>query len=333
MDETMHFQTWQDFLKSIIENPSEKQRIAQEIRVNPVTLNRWSNGERQPRTENLIALLRAIPLEYYEEFRSLVERADPTIAQQLQVEVPMANTLPSEFYMRALHAYTSIPPSLYPQTLYDLILQQAIEQLDPARRGMSISVVVCVPPLRGTYVRSLREFVGVGNPPWKRDLDHSSAFLGIESLSGSAVTRQRMAYIQSRDEPFSLSSAQWVSYEESAAAYPITRQTKVAGCLLVSSAQPNYFTPALLALIEQYANLMSLAFEPDQFFDHKDIHLQVLPKYEDQIPLLQTFQSRVSRKFAEATERHEFMTLDEAQRAVWQELEEELLQLSSSSSE
>ena len=112
-------------------------------------------------------------------FRSLVERADPAIAQQLHVEASLAATLPSEFYARALSAYASIPPSLYPRTLYDLILQQAIEQLDPARKGMSISVVVCMPPLQGTCVRSLREFVGIGNPPWKRDLDHSSAFWGL----------------------------------------------------------------------------------------------------------------------------------------------------------
>lgn len=327
----MHFQTWQDLLKSIIENSSEKTRIAQEIHVSPVTLTRWSHHESQPRADNLTALLRAIPSDYYDEFRSLVERADPAIAQQLHVEASLAATLPSEFYARALSAYASIPPSLYPRTLYDLILQQAIEQLDPARKGMSISVVVCMPPLQGTCVRSLREFVGIGNPPWKRDLDHSSAFLGIESLSGSAVTRQRMACIQSREEQFSLSSAQWVTHEESSAAYPITRQSRVAGCLLVSSVRPNYFTPALQTLIEQYANLMSLAFEAEQFFDHGTIHLQVLPKYEDQIPILRTFQSRVARKFVEAAERHEFITLDVAQRAVWQELEEELLQLSSSS--
>ena len=140
-----------------------------------------------------------------------------------------------------------------------------------------------------------------------------------------------MACVQSREEQFSLSSAQWVTHEESSAAYPITRQSRVAGCLLVSSVRPNYFTPALQILIEQYANLMSLAFEAEQFFDHDTIHLQVLPKYEDQIPILRTFQSRVARKFVEAAERHDFITLDVAQRAVWQELEEELLQLSSSS--
>lgn len=329
----MHFQTWQDFLKSIIENPSEKLRIAQEIHVSPVTLTRWSQSVSQPRPDNLTALLRAIPSDYYDEFRSLVAQAHPTISLPLQGEIPFAPTLPSEFYARVLSAYASVPSSLYPRTLYDLILQQAIEQLDPARKGMSISVVVCVPPLRGSFVRSLRELVGIGNPPWKRDLDHSNAFLGIESLSGSAVTRRRLVCIQHREERFSLSSVQWVAHEESAAAYPITRLSKVAGCLLVSSAQSHYFTPALQTLMEQYANLMSLAFEHEQFFEHDKIHLQVLPNYEDQIPLLQTFHFRISRKFAEATARHEFMTFDVAQRAVWQDIEDELLQLSSSSYE
>ena len=70
----MHFQTWQDLLKSIIENSSEKTRIAQEIRVSPVTLTRWSHHESQPRADNLTALLRAMPSDYYDEF-SLSGRA------------------------------------------------------------------------------------------------------------------------------------------------------------------------------------------------------------------------------------------------------------------
>jgi hypothetical protein len=328
MDETMHFRTWQECLQSILENPLEKQRIAQAIRVNPVTLTRWAHSQSQPRAENLIALLQAIPSTYAEEFRALIEQADPAMAQLWQGELPLASAIPSEFYMRVLSAYASIPPSLYPRTLYDLILQQALEQLDPARRGLSISVVMCVPPLERRYVRSLREVVGIGTPPWERHLHQRSAFLGMESLSGFAVTRQRLVCLQSRQEQSWLACAQWATYEESAAASPITRQAMVAGCLLVSSTQPQYFTPALQTVIEHYANLMSLAFEAEQFFDPDRIQLQVLPPYEEQLPIVETFPSRVSRTLVEAAARHEFLPLTLVQRRVWQEIEEELLQYS-----
>jgi hypothetical protein len=273
-----------------------------------------------------MALLRAIPSTYAEEFRTLVEQADPAMAQQWQGEFPLARAIPSEFYVRVLSAYASTSPSLYPQTLYDLILQQALEHLDPARLGLSISVVICVPPLHSTSVRSLRTLVGIGTPPWERNLNQRSPFLGLESLAGSAVMRQHLVCLQSRQEPSLLACAQWATHEESAAASPITRQTKVAGCLLVSSTQPRYFTPALQTVIEHYANLLSLAFEAEQFFDPDRIQLQVLPSAQEQLPIVETFQARVSRTLVEAAAHHEFLPLVLVQRRVWQEIEEELLQ-------
>lgn len=40
-------------------------------------------------------------------------------------------------------------------------------------------------------VRSLRESMGVGTPPWPGDLEHQAMFLGAESLAGYVVTNCR----------------------------------------------------------------------------------------------------------------------------------------------
>jgi hypothetical protein len=56
-------------------------------------------------------------------------------------------------YVRVLSAHANTPQSLYRWTMYDLILQQAIEYFDPGRQGMSVSVVRCVSPLRLTFLQ------------------------------------------------------------------------------------------------------------------------------------------------------------------------------------
>ncbi len=53
--------TWRDLLGSIIQDPHERQRIANELGVNPVTLMRWVHNEATPRQQNLQLLFKALP--------------------------------------------------------------------------------------------------------------------------------------------------------------------------------------------------------------------------------------------------------------------------------
>lgn len=52
---------WRELLRSSIENSQERQRIASELGVNPMTLMRWVNGESVPRSKNLRRLFSALP--------------------------------------------------------------------------------------------------------------------------------------------------------------------------------------------------------------------------------------------------------------------------------
>nr|BBH95679.1 hypothetical protein KTA_38780 [Thermogemmatispora argillosa] len=325
-----HLQTWQELLSQLIEDIQLERRLAQEMGVQPITLRRWARGVVQPREDNIRRLLKAVPREVYPELLRLLAKDFPKLLEQ-PTEAPTPAALPAppvEIYVRALSMYTTTPPSLYPEALYDLLLQQMLRQLDPECRGLAVTVARCMPPpAPGQKVRSLREIVGRGNPPWPRDLSQQTIFLGAESLAGAAVTHCRLVTIPSRDEEYNLFPAHWVEHEQSAVACPILWQTRIGGCLIVSSALPHAFTQAQQALIERYAQLMSLTFTPDAFYSHSDIELRLMPLYTEQLPYLRNFRRYVNRKVEEANMAGRSLSLSEAQEAAWREIEEQLLEL------
>ncbi len=329
MEDLNRFQTWRALLEYIIKNPAERQRIAQAVQVNPITLGRWARNESQPRPENLVALGEAISSEFSATFAQLLVQEFPLHAQTPLPPRP-DDALPSAtFYANFLNSYVTTSPPLFPQALHDLIFQEAIERLDPDRVGLAISVVSCVLPHHGKIVRSLREIDGRGTPPWQDDIAHRSMFLGLESLAGASVSLFRSLSFQGEKEPFTLLPPADDGYEQSAAASPISRQSKIAGCLVVSSTQPRYFSSERIQLIEHYAHLLALAFEPHQFVMHQDIQLHLMPRYEMQIPLLRGFQQRVTHKFVQATQKNQPIILQDTYEQVWQDIEEDLIKLPS----
>src|SRR5215472_2929930 len=125
-------QTWRDLLGMVIKDPQEKQRLAIELGVSQLTLVRWANNESKPRLQNLHLLVKALP-EYrtslpalivheFEEFSSAVESNDET-----------SDEIPSTFYARVFQANAELTSSLRSWLMRDIILQQALEQLDPRR--------------------------------------------------------------------------------------------------------------------------------------------------------------------------------------------------------
>ena len=319
-------QTWHELLRMMIEDPHEKQRIARDVRVSTVTLQRLASKATKPREENIRKLLKAIPHHYSQVFLQLIAKEFSDIIQEETTTVIASPELPAAFYARVLLAYANIPHSLRSQAIYDLILKQVVEHLDPNRQGLSVSVACCVPPLHGNKVRSLQKIRGMGTFPWEGNQEQHSIFLGAESLAGAAVHNYRMVSVLSRQENLSRFPVHWMEHEQSVIACPIFCETRIAGCLLVSSTQPNYFTEVHATLIERYANLMALAFEPDSFFDHKDIELRLMPQHSVQEIYFRNFKQRMVQKFLEALRMDQFIALYDAQVLVWQEIEEELIQ-------
>lgn len=238
-----------------------------------------------------------------------------------------SDLIPSEFFSQVLNIRTTTTESLRFWRICEAILKQALAQLDPHHLGMAIKLVQCMPPTRKDgKIRSLRERVGKGTPPWTADLEHDVLFLGLESLSGNAVDLRRMVYEDDLRKPSPLPRVR-DTHEISAAATPIRFEGRLAGCLLASSAQANYFTQQRLALLATFSDLISLAFDKNEFYHPHNIELRVLPRPETQRPYLAQFRPRVTERFQEAMQEHQHVNNAEIELEVWQELEEKLLSL------
>lgn len=314
-------QDWRALLGEITTNPRERQRVAQEIGVRPITITRWVSREADPRPQNLRNLLSAIP-EHRDLLFELIEEEFHIFTGTAPTE-DTAKDIPSEFYARVFNARTTTTESLRFWSICNLIIQEALGQLDPDRLGMGITVVRCFPSSRSKQIRTLRETVGQGTTPWSSNLEQKGMFLGAESLAGYCVTTSRPQEIQNlRDESNPLPAHQ-TEYEESAAAHPILFSGRIAGCVLISSTQPEYFLPpSRLMLINKYANLLAAAFDTNDFYKQEDIALRMMPLHSIQASYFANFRNRVTQTIAASQ-----MDNVQAEQAVWEELEEQLLQV------
>ena len=319
-------QTWRELLGQCLTSGQEKERIASLVGVNPLTLTRWVNDEAKPRLSNIHRLLDALP-KYRSHFLELLPDDLKPIFDEAK-DLDGAHEIPTPFYTSVLNAFTTTAPALRFRAICDLILLQALQQLDPNRVGIEITVVRCMPPAP-QYIRSLRETVGLGTNFWERGLDQRTMFLGAESLAGYVVASGRPLAIQTRSEWQYLFPAHWISGEESAAAHPIIRAGRIAGCLLVSCSQPNFFLPSRLDLMQSYAHLLVLAFMQEEFYEFERIALKIMPSYERQKVILSTIRQRMSDMMKQAASKQQPLNMKEAEQMIWQQLEEELLQLQS----
>lgn len=322
---------WRELLGSIISNPIERDRIANEIGVHFVTLTRWVSGDSSPRPHNLRQLLHALPQHQRTQLLPLIEDILPN-ASDFETDTS-AQEIPYKFVMEVFETRASTPDLLRFWSITRLVLQRALSHLDPERVGMAITVVRCMPPQPkdNNRIRSLRESVGLGTPPWGGDLEEKALLLGAESLAGHVTVSCRLGQIGDLRTNKTFLPAYQSEHEVSAVACPIMYACRVAGCLLLSSTQANYFqSDARLSLIRGYTHLVSLAFEPDEFYDPSLIDLRIMPPPEVQQNYLASFRQRVLRLMQDSSATDRRLASAEAEQRVWSELEEILLNLSHS---
>jgi transcriptional regulator with XRE-family HTH domain len=324
--------SWQDLLKDIISNPVEREQLAKAVGVRSITLYRWVSGESSPRPHNLRQLLSALPYEQRTRMAALLEQehldfSESSLSDSLdQLEFP--------FVRQVLELRATTAEVVLFWTLCHKVFQHALRRLDPERIGMSIRVVLCMPPGSDGKIHSLRESVGQGTPPWRDDLEQEAIFLGAESLAGYVVTSCRPAVVQNlTSESFRL-PAYRAEHELSAMAAPILYASQVAGCVLVSSTQTDYFTSSSrLSLIADYTQLLALAFKPEQFYPPDWLELRVMPGFDAQRVLLASFRERVIALMKEAAQEERLLTHAQAEQRAWQHVEEQLIHLPASKTE
>lgn len=327
---------WRAIIGQLARTPEKRQQLADRIGINPITLTRWAqppsldqegaeekNPTTTPRRDSLIKLVNTLP-EYRETLKDSLLQEFPKLFSQEDFEQRKAwepTFIPVNCYEQVLNAAATLPVELRATTVFDRLLEFAIQQFDPERFGFSAIVVQCTRPRAGEKVRSLKEQFRKGTPPWKMEREECNLFLGIESLAGQAVQSCRPFAIEDVPSYIGWLPLHRTKYEVSVAVFPIMRLKQVAGCLLFSSTQLGYFTSDRLALLEKYAHLALEVFDPEDFYAPGDIELCPMPHAQRQEPLLRLYPKRVK----------ELQHTGEArnwQEAVWRalhELEDDLI--------
>ncbi|HZU00087.1 MAG TPA: GAF domain-containing protein [Ktedonobacteraceae bacterium] len=303
-----HHYVWRTIVGQIASNTSAREQLATQLGVNPVTLLRWSGihktgpvGEQQrviePRKGSLLKLVFALPehrealiASLTEEFPSMFKPEDFQLDIRPSFE---STTIPAICYEAVLQATATLSGGMRYTSVFDHLLRFALLQLDPERLGLSAIVVQCTPPASGEKVRSLREHFRVGTPPWQPGREERNLFLGAESLAGKAVETRRPYEVEDIRSYTGLLPIHRTKYEVSAAVCPILRTGAVAGCLLFSSTQPDFFTRERVKLIEKYAHLALEAFDPQDFYPPERIELRWMPTAEEQEPMIRLIPKQV----------------------------------------
>lgn len=315
-------QTWRELLGKLIADPQERQRLAEILNVNPITLTRWATSRSNPHLDNLRALIEALP-QHRQQLVESIAQEFPNLL--IEAKDKQLQAIPSAFYARVLNANTTSPHRLRTSTMRTLILQQIMAQLDPQQLGLVVTIVQFVLPRPGYKIRSLRVTMSRATSSWAAQVENRTFLLGAESQAGQALITAQPIVVNNQQIRHELYAAHTFLAESSVVVYPILQSEQTAGCLCLASTQAQYFTQERLELIQAYVHLLALAFEPEEFFDLQEIELGVLPPIDIQQGHLTRFQQRVTQILIHAGQCDQTLSRSQAEILAWQEIEEELL--------
>ena len=192
---------------------------------------------------------------------------------------------------------------------------------DSQRRGMAIRYAK-IGSLHTDGIHTFHEMAMYGTQPWSstaRDL----VFWGSTHLSGWAANRHGLhtwdALQLENNLPIDIDL-----YEKSSCAHPIVHANQLAGVLMLSSTQMGFFSdPLMQKLVHEYALLLTLAFDHEEFQPFECLNLRMMPDLQWQraqinsmyIPrvLSRAQQYNLIRKEAEAMVRDEMENEFEAE--------------------
>jgi len=265
-------------------------------------------------------------MEESRTWRDLLARIINNPQEKQNIADASPESIPVTLYNRVLHLLCTTSHERRFWTICTAVLHDALKRLDPDRLGLQLSIEQCLAPAYGNTVRCLRERLALGTPPWNELVEPRGRFFGVESLVGFVTSIGRQHTILNINEKYRLPD-HLPEHAMSAVASPIMYVGRVAGCLLVVSTQPDYFCqPALLDLIQNYAQLLVLAFHPEDFYELERIELQPMPSFQVQQSYLSSIQQRILALLKKAVIDHCPLSYDVAEQlALWQ-VEEELLQ-------
>jgi len=294
---------------------SEILRIAREIGVSDNTVYRWLNGAAEPRHSHLMRLLEVLP-RYGPH---LSQSGEPqTYAGRSANNQPGRWDVQKEIYRRVMElAATTVDDASRRWHIIETIFEYALLHLDPDRQGMALTYARLMPPRADGTIHSLYEAEMRGQAPWPFALDFK-AYLGSTTLAGAAAMLQRVRTWSVKDDtriPVGLDEN-----ERSSCAAPVMRGGRLAGVLIVSSAQEDFVrNPAVPRTVGDYAHLLAAGLMDSDFYPTSLIRLVPMPELDWQ-------RDRIARSYLNRVveyARKQCLSFAEAEQKVLQDLEEE----------
>ncbi|MBO0795528.1 MAG: GAF domain-containing protein, partial [Ktedonobacteraceae bacterium] len=293
-----------------------------------------ARGQSQPHHDNLHSLVTALP-QYRYELLYLIRREYPGFTTKPAIVPPeMLAEIPAEFYAQIMGVYSTCPAFLRSSAIRTLIIEQILAHLDPQRQGLSVIVVRYVPPRhKGEKVKSLYLVDGKGTPPWPGELALWPVFFGAESQIGKAIASGHHITVNTSETRTQLFAQHQTPLEKSTVAYPLLQSDRCPGCLGIGSTESSFFSRERLDILQAYAYLMVLAFEPEEFYDLHEIDLGIMPPAIMQEKHASRYKQLVEQCINEIPPTLRPDRRRQAEIIVLQDLQDELLQLAFSSRE
>lgn len=272
---------------------------------NTTNLRANGSGERRPRQKRN-KHVQDMPPEQSSIVSSVPQETFPAVQSE---QIPVVGKVKKDIYRSVLELLdTATDEEARRWQIITAVLQYAVTQLDAERRGIAVTYATLM-PARTDGIHSLYEVTMRGTEPWPFSFE-SPAYLGGTTLAGAAAMNQRLLTWDTLDEAMR-SQFEVDEYEKSACACPVTRIGRIAGVLIVSSAQSGFFSSAAICqAVLEYARLLSLAFRDDMFYSYSDLQLVPMPSLKMQreevrktlVPRILSCvsASRISRSEAEA---------------------------------
>jgi hypothetical protein len=301
-----------DFLQSILRHDrGEIARAAKALNVAENTIYRWMNGTSVPR----VIYLKRLPDIFPEQRVQLITIINEVFGDVLGAPTPVLDEIGKDLYMKVLELATnSYDKEARMWQVSQAIFEYALLHMDSEHLGMAITYARLTQP-HADGIHSLYETMMCGNDPWPTSIE-SATFLGSTSLAGNAATTLRVQVWSDTDDSRSLVEID--EFEHSACAAPILRDGLLAGVLIFSSAQSDFFRdPQTVQAVTEYALLMGVALGDSEFHPSSLLNLRPMPDLKWQRKqIIETYANRViiyARRYATARR--------EAERQVQQEME------------
>ncbi|HLI08070.1 MAG TPA: hypothetical protein VKV40_15995 [Ktedonobacteraceae bacterium] len=258
-------------LRALLPTHQDVIALAARLGVAENTIYRWIKGDSDPRPTHLHNLVQVFP----EHFQQLSTAIQQTFPGALETAISNIQEIQKDLYRKVIELLSITGETEVRWKIMQTIFEAAITQLDSERHGLSVTFARLMPE-RENSIHSLYEVMTSGTPPWLPTAE-SHVYLGSTSLAGmAAMSRHTQSWnILDDDERAQVDVD---IYEQSACAHPVTRGSKIAGVLVISSTQPTFFDDALARQsVVEYAQLLGLAFRDDEFKSFTSLNLMPFP--------------------------------------------------------